>query len=323
MPTFQPEDGQQQPVTSDPVNPFEALRHVALGVGITRGGATFVPIYLPALGGPASGSIRTGDLVDLTIDEAAEESVPSVSVTNSSATPALLVEGETVSGGLQQRTFNTSILVDARSTLQVPVSCVEAGRWRGGRAFTRGESFAPTRVRRAKQSSVSERVEFDGERLSDQHLVWSSVEETLHDRRITSETRNIADADALFLTDQRLGAALEGLAERGPLPGQVGVIVFHGRRPVAAEIFGSTDLLRPHWTAIVRSYLIDATTTEEGSPSLDRAIRFLRRIRKARQVTAPGVGLGVEHHLRSERVSGQALTWDGTILHASAFALAA
>ena len=43
-------------------------------------------------------------------------------------------------GAQQNRTFDVSVLVAARAQLQVPVSCVEAGRWDGGR---HDESFSP------------------------------------------------------------------------------------------------------------------------------------------------------------------------------------
>ena len=52
----------------------------------------------------------------------------------------LLYEGEEVLGAQQNRTFDVSVLVGARSQLQVPVSCVEVGRWDGAR---HGESFSP------------------------------------------------------------------------------------------------------------------------------------------------------------------------------------
>ena len=39
----------------------------------------------------------------------------------------LLYEGEEVLGAQQNRTFDVSVLVGARSQLQVPVSCVEVG----------------------------------------------------------------------------------------------------------------------------------------------------------------------------------------------------
>ena len=51
----------------------------------------------------------------------------------------LLYEGEEVLGAQQNRTFDVSVLVGARCQLQVPVSCVEAGRWEA----VGTESFSP------------------------------------------------------------------------------------------------------------------------------------------------------------------------------------
>lgn len=67
-------------------------------------------------------------------------SVNDLRVVNPTDRPVLIYEGEEVHGAQQNRTFDVSVLVAARSSLQVPVSCVEAGRWDGSRRF---ESFAP------------------------------------------------------------------------------------------------------------------------------------------------------------------------------------
>ena len=58
-------------------------------------------------------------------------SVNDLVVHNPLDVPVLLYEGEEVLGAQQNRTFDVSVLVAARSVLQVPVSCVEAGRWDG------------------------------------------------------------------------------------------------------------------------------------------------------------------------------------------------
>ena len=56
--------------------------------------------------------------------------VPNLSVTNSSDRPILIPEGEILVGAKQNRVVNVTVLVAARSTFKVPVSCVEQGRWR-------------------------------------------------------------------------------------------------------------------------------------------------------------------------------------------------
>ena len=68
----------------------------------------------------------------------------------------------------------------------------------------------------------------------------------------------------------RAGAPrVEELARLGPLPGQCGFVVTHGPRIVGAEIFGAPELLKPHWAALVRSYLLEEPTAT-GWPSPGR-----------------------------------------------------
>lgn len=109
----------------------------------------------------------------------------------------------------------------------------------------------------------------------------------------------------------------------GPLAGQCGVVVSHGARIVAADVFGSPDMLACHWAAIVRSNMLDATAAGPTRPSATQALRFLHKFANAATEVAAGVGLGREHRVSTSRIVGQALVWDDILVHASAFALAA
>src|SRR5919108_137085 len=87
----------------------------------------------------------------------------------------LVYEGEEVVGAQQNRTFDVSALVPARSSLRVPVSCVEAGRWDGSR---HAESFAPApqaaypALRRMKNTHVRANLAAGGEARAAQGEVW-------------------------------------------------------------------------------------------------------------------------------------------------------
>lgn len=48
---------------------------------------------------------------------------------NKAPLDVLLLDGEELRGGLQNRVVNKSILVPAHTELEIPVSCVERGRW--------------------------------------------------------------------------------------------------------------------------------------------------------------------------------------------------
>jgi hypothetical protein len=295
------------------------LESAAVGYAITRGDISLVPVYLPASVAPRIGAGTTG----IEVTEAPDATVPTIRIVNTNPVPVLLAEGETVRGGQQDRTLDVSVLVPAAAEIDCPVSCVEQGRWGGRREFTRSSTFAPRRVRRAKQFSVERNLADRGVKRADQGLVWQTVDHMLTSHALEAPTFALAETDAVLERDERVAGHVRDLVGRGPLPAQQGVVVTHGRRVVAAEIFASPELLAHHWEALIRSAFLDRPAEVRGRPSLTAAVRFLRRFAGSPARSAEGVGLGTEFHARTDRLVGQALVWDQTLVHASAFALAA
>jgi len=295
------------------------IENASVGSPITRNGVSFFPVYIQQ----HSPLITTGLANGVHITERGDAEVPTLHVNNLTDSPVLLVEGETVNGGYQNRVLNVSVLVAATSDIDVPVSCVEQGRWGGGGEFSRGQTFAPRRVRREKTSSVSASVRTNGSRRSNQSTVWGSVHSELTRLGVDNETVALDGIGQLFTRGDRRGLEIEELVQMGPLVGQCGVVVSHGSRVVAADVFGSPDMFACHWAAVVRSNMLDAPGAARTTPSATRALRFLRKFANASAAVAPGVGLGREHHVTTPRLVGQALVWDDILVHASAFAVAA
>lgn len=295
------------------------LERASIGRPITRGGVSLFPVYVH--GGVGLDIAARPD--DVVLSEQPSAEVPTIVVTNPGPRPTLLVEGETVTGGQQNRVLNVSVLVPAATTLEVPVSCVEAGRWNGRSAFERGRTYAPRRVRRAKNASIVDSVRRSSAKFSDQGAVWATIDHELDRMQVPSDTRAWHAAEALLEVDDTRSKALDELVGVGPLPGQCGIVLAHGSRIVAAEIFATPELLGANWTGLVRAALLDTPSFIEGRPSVSRALRFVNRLATARGTRSKGVGLGDELHVRTSRLVGQALTVDGAVVHASAFALAA
>ena len=295
------------------------LEFAAVGRPVSRLGFSFFPVYLPPADLPP---IATGPGSGLVVDELPNASVPTLSVTNPTDRAILLIEGESLVGGAQNRTLNVSVLVPAGATLKIPVTCLEQGRWGARRAFQYGDVMAPRRVRRIKQDAVAQRLATVGahsfERHADQGAVWHVVEHELQRMGVDSSSGAMADAEAFLDRDPGRRKTVEELVTMGPLPGQCGLVVSHGRRIVAAEVFASTDLLRPHWGAIVRSHLLEHPTAD-GRPSASRALRFLGRFANSPSERKEGLGHGIEHHVRTDRVVGQALVLPTTLIHAGSF----
>jgi len=295
------------------------LADVAVGTPITRDLVSFVPVYLPD-SRPAPIDPSTEHVV---VTEAESATVPTITIANPGDRPVLFVEGETVRGGQQDRTFNVSVLVPAGAELACPVTCVERGRWGGERRFRAEKHYATRRVRRAKAWSVAANLDAGDLKRADQGLVWDTVSAELHRSGLAAPTDALLALDARLAAHSDLGRVAADLAARGPLPGQRGIVITHGGRIVAADVFATPELLAAHWSALVRGALLDAPRAVSGRPSLDRAVRFLRKFATADARRAVGVGLGTEHHVANHKVVGQALVWDDTLVHASAFALAA
>src|SRR5579859_5768768 len=68
-----------------------------------------------------------------------------VQVKNSSDKPLLLLGGEVILGGQQDRILGKDTVVPAHETLVVEVFCVEHGRWNGRREFTAGDALADSK----------------------------------------------------------------------------------------------------------------------------------------------------------------------------------
>ena len=295
------------------------LAHASVGSPITRAGASFFPVYLHQ-SGP---DILAGPNSHIVVTEKPGASVPTLLVANPNTAPVLITEGETLIGGWQNRVVNVSVLVPASAQLEIPVSCVEAGRWGGAREFSGRGPKAPRRVRRDTTYSVTDNMREGRNRQANQGAVWAAVDHELNAGGIAAPTRAVAQLNEWERRDQQLREAIAELTARGPLPGQCGIVVALGRRVVAADVYATPNMLQNSWEMLIRGFMLESRGNVEGTPSATKALRFLEKAAKRVVAVSDGVGLGREHRIASSKIAGQALTLDDVLVHASAFALAA
>lgn len=296
--------------------PLPTLAEAAVGAPITRLGISFYPIYLAGNGLP---EIATGADAGLVLDELDQASVPTLLAHNPTETPILIVEGEHFHGGKQNRSIHVTMLIPARAKLEIPVSCLEAGRWGRKQAYRRDAAFAPRRVRHMGVREVARSMRVRQTRHGSQDAVWGAVNRNLAENRIASSTAAAADVERAYAQDVVWSKTVRELSDSGPLPGQCGIAVTHGHHVAAVELFGAPNLLAPHWNGLVRSYLLERPEAS-GAPSAQRVLSFIRRFALNRSEDSPGVGLGIERRVENERMVGQALTLEGKTVHASFFA---
>ena len=162
--------------------------------------------------------LRKGEAVVEEVNESG--SVPNLAVTNKCKRPLLIPEGEILIGAKQNRVINVTVLVAAGVKFVLPVSCVEAGRWRYKSRHFESKFCAPPSLRNKKLRAVHRNRSAGGVAASDQGEVWDEVQACLDGVQARSETASLTDAfgaaeETLEGTLQTLGVARGGCGRSG------------------------------------------------------------------------------------------------------------
>lgn len=221
---------------------------------------------------------------------------------NNSRRPLVLLAGEIVTGGKQDRVIAKDRLVPAESDpIDLGVFCVEPGRWVGT-----SSKFGPMSGALAAPS-VRAKAMAD----KDQEKVWSEVRrsqgamiaamppaaaETVEVQGTTSYAR-VMDNKAVQRQVDAIAAPIEnnyrGLMKQLRDRNAVGVVVAVNGELIWSDIFASTDLLQKYWPKLVRSYAAEAMIThgEAHNPDEKSAQAFLDNVQGRREVSETEPGL--------------------------------
>ena len=102
--------------------------------------------------------------------------VPDLQLTNSGKLPVLIIDGEEMVGAKQNRVINLTVLVAAGTKVIIPVSCVEAGRWRYSSSdFCASPQAMYASGRSAKMAGVTDSMRIRKSYRSDQGAVWNDI----------------------------------------------------------------------------------------------------------------------------------------------------
>ena len=298
------------------------LQGAELGETTHHGSLTMIPFR--ADGGPRTEYLTLVEALETglaRVEEVSEAgSVPELRFTNSGAMPVLIVDGEELVGAKQNRVANLTILAPAGKTITIPVSCVEAGRWRASRedfAASKRVHFAKGRAARAR--SVSESLEHDRGRFSDQAQVWRDISAKAQRMNVASPTQAMAAIfeDHARRVEEYVGTFTAGAAESG-------AVFAIGGEVVGLDFFSEPATFRATLPKLVRSYAVDALEQPNGKACDDakkRASTFLGHLCAADERQYPAVGLGTDVRLSGPGVVGGALVVDGDCVHMVAFTI--
>jgi ARG/rhodanese/phosphatase superfamily protein len=234
-------------------------------------------------------------------------SVNQLVLVNRGKRPLLLLAGELVSGGKQDRIIaKDRIVAPGSDPLPLDVFCVEHGRWSSGSQFKDAKTIVHPSVR--EQAAVKQ----------DQNDVWSAVvggstaqvdaaapEARLSARAVTEAVTVEAPTQSYknIYEKGRVGGSVDEFVEQvqkrfaratSGLKGEhvVGVVIAYGGEVAWSDIFASADLFDHYWSKLLRSYAVEALARPalREVASSDDAREFLRHLNgRETQESEPGV----------------------------------
>lgn len=259
----------------------------------------------------------TPEFQNVPFEEGGGARVNQLVLVNRGNKPLVLLAGEVISGGKQDRIIGKDRIVPVGAEpLPLEVFCVEHGRW-----TTASDKFAAAKM--MAHPSVREKAAVS----QSQSEVWAAVRSgTTAEPSVAagiagaSPALTTADLAALEHTEAPTGSyvkmygsrqvsgSVENFAQEiekrfskatANLKGErvVGVVVAYGGEVAWSDVFASTQLFDRYWPKLVRSYVVEALARPQlrERASLDDAREFLSRTGGRERIESePGVYRCVE-----------------------------
>jgi hypothetical protein len=236
---------------------------------------------------------------------------------NNSKRPLLLLAGEIVTGGKQDRVIGKDRIVPPESDpVDLSVFCVEPGRWVATSEHfgTSGATYGGAVGGPVNSGTLMAQPSVRAKAMADknQSLVWDEVRKQREAVAVevasaapavatemgqtssyakvmeNDEVKKRVDAVARPI-EQNYQSLIRQLRDRNA----VGVVVAVNGRVIWADVFASTELLEKYWPKLVRSYASEAVVTraKDADAGMKQAQAFLEDMEGRRETieSEPGI----------------------------------
>jgi uncharacterized membrane protein YgcG len=273
------------PVISD--QPTASVEFITLDQGLRSG-----KVIITELG--ANGRTRRIDRRQ--IGDGAE--VNRLALTNNSGKALVLIAGEMILGGKQDRIVGHDCIIEA-GNVPVPfdVFCVEHGRWSGESTFGQGRgggggvaagngggrgtgsgggsgggagpaqdqgrmiamTVAPMALPNIREKAQAKKSQAE---------VWSSVAETVMVSAADSSTGTLSRVYESKRVNGKLQKYERALKDKLSANNVVGVVAAVGGKIISADVFANHTLFQAYWPKMLKSYALEAVSTNDASKQL-------------------------------------------------------
>lgn len=231
----------------------------ALAQPINVGNVTIVPVVSKEgqqPGGPEYATLAEAKKhawIEI-IEQPGDEEVNVLQVHNVGPKPILLLSGDLLLGGKQDRVVAKDTIVAPGETQKVPVYCVEPGRWSGeSNHFSYGETTVPLSVK--KEAA-----------FGNQESVWSSVGGFNGSVGVESGRTTVQEGLKQKEVQAQIDANLDRVRARLG-KNVVGLMFLVDSEVKTLEIFGSNRLFSASQDSLLKGALAQAAAGKNAAPS--------------------------------------------------------
>ncbi|HLC53228.1 MAG TPA: DUF6569 family protein [Candidatus Nanoarchaeia archaeon] len=228
--------------------------------------------------------------------------VPTLHFANKTGKEVMILQGEYILGGKQNRMVAANVYMERGFDGDVPVRCVQQNRWQGdiGSGFDTSESIAPKAVMYAASVGQDE--------------VWSEVRCLARAHRVATPTQNLGD-----IIQEKKRDTNDFVHSFSYIPGSIGIvasIVSHGITRYSADVFDRRETMGHHFNKLVESLALDALGGSYArEKNYDDFITFIRSIESCQFNERKPVSLGRDFQLQGQGIEGFALTYEEVPLY--------
>lgn len=249
------------------------------------------------------------------IKELEHSTVNTVSCKNDSVTPLILIDGDEITGAMQNRIINDTLLIPAKSTINIPVSCTEHGRWHTKGEGAESRTFKPS-LYSANHSTRSRKSRASYEEHDYQGEVWDSISEFESRSNFKSMTSALNDSYENLKDKQN-----DYLSKFHIKDGQNGVIFIVNGEVKGLELFYNHSIYKQYHEKLCRSYIIEAIVEKKSVDNIDRLelMKVLENISQSEFKSKKSIGLGDNLKFSNDFGSGSGLVWEDELIHMTFF----
>lgn len=254
-------------------------------------------------------TLKKGFELDLVkVRECETSTVNTLIVENNSVTPLLLIDGEEIVGGDQNRIVNGTILIAPQSEMMIPVNCTEHGRWRYEGKFRHSDVIATSKTRFASMFATRSDA-------SAQQAVWRSIDTLEEANDFHSPTQAMAESYENKKSDLNHSVGAFKIKK-----GQTGVLIIVDGEIKGFDLFLNSDVYSQYHEKILKSYLIDTDINDSVfAINIDEAKNLMANALEGEFSEGESIGLEKRFEIKSDDGLGTLYSYDDEMIHATFF----